>query len=488
MDQNSKGLPDPALALTSPACMGVAMTMGRKNQFLTPPHVTAMDMLLTDTIRGLTATGKSTAPTAIIEAPPRHGKTELCSKWLPVWYLLRWPDRRVIMATATHKLAKKLGRDARNLFAEHGPKFGLSVRESVRAGDEWETSEGGSLLAAGVGGGAIMGRGANLLLIDDPIRNSKDALSETVRDGHWDWWQSTSGSRLEPDGKVVVIATRWHEDDLSGRLIRGAENDEEGQSDVARLTLPAIAEPEDENSPPDAIGRKPGEALWPARFPIERLLKAKRKRTKYWWDSLFRQKPGKWGDSRWGIYLGEKIWATRWPEAFEASVVSVDPSLGKDDRKGDFSAIVFAGISGGKVWIDASIERRSSTQIATDAVAMILRHRADGLTFESNGFQEILAPSFERAAYDAKAVIPITLVVNSIKKELRIERLEPLLATGQLVFRDSPGCRLLVDQLGEFPRGDHDDGPDALEMAIRGLNHAASAAHSDPFACEFAST
>ena len=408
--------------------------------------------------------------TAIIEAPPRHGKTELISKWLPVWFLIRWPEKRLIMTTATHKLARKLGRNARDLFREHAPKFGLALSESQSAADEWETSAGGGMLAAGVGG-PIMGRGADLLILDDPIRNGQDALSETVRDNQWDWWQSTASTRLEPNGKTIVISTRWHEDDIVGRILKAAAADGTGEDDagseVARLTMPAIAGDRDQ------VGRLPGAALWPERFPIQRLERIKAKKSRFWWNALFQQNPGKWGDSRWEDYLGPSIWAARWPDSFEASIVAVDPSLGLDDRKGDFSAIVFVGLSGGKLWVDASIERRPVTRIAQDAVKMALQHRATAMSLEANGFQQVLAPAFHQAATDAGAALSVVLLQNRIKKELRIDSLEPLLAAGQFVFRDTTGCRLLVDQLGEFPRGDHDDGPDALEMAVRGLNERA---------------
>jgi predicted phage terminase large subunit-like protein len=101
------------------------------------------------------------------------------------------------------------------------------------------------------------------------------------------------------------------------------------------------------------------------------------------------------------------------------------------------------------------------------------------VSLETNGFQQVLAPQFNQAAYDAGAALRVIELVNRVGKEIRIERLESLLAAGQFVFRDTPGCRLLVDQLGEFPRGDHDDGPDALEMAVRGLNERAHMAFED---------
>lgn len=398
----------------------------------------------------------------LIEAPPRHGKSELVSKYLPAWYLGMWPDRRVMLAAYEATFARSWGRKARQVFEEHSaPIFGRRLSESTAA-DDWSTTDGGGMTTAGVGG-PMTGRGANLLIIDDPVKNAEDALSATIRENQWDWWQSTASTRLEPGGVVIGIMTRWHEDDLFGRLIKSGQP-------VRRLTLPAIAEHA------DPLGRQPGEALWPERYPVEALDAIKAGRSRYWWQAMFQQRPGKWGDSRWGMYLGERIWAARWPEVFEASIVAVDPSLGADDRKGDYSAIVFMGLSAGLLWVDADIARRPASQICADAVQMVLRHKADGITLEANGFQQMLSVPMQEAAMKARAVIPLTLLTNSVRKDMRINRLEPLLAAGQFVFRDSPGSRILVDQLGEFPRGDHDDGPDAMEMAVRGLTQIAAAA------------
>jgi hypothetical protein len=258
----------------------------------------------------------------LIEAPPRHGKSELVSKYLPAWYLGLRPSHRVMLAAYEATFARSWGRKARAVFAEHSaPLFGSELATDNQAADDWSTTAGGGMTTAGVGG-PMTGRGANLLIIDDPIKNAEDALSETIRNNQWDWWQSTASTRLEPGGVTIGIMTRWHEDDIFGRLMKSG-------IPIRRLRLPAIAEHD------DPIGRAPGDPLGPERYSREALDKLRAGRSAYWWDAMFQQKPGKWGDSRWGIYLGDKIWAARWPEAFEASIVAVDPSLGLDDRKGD---------------------------------------------------------------------------------------------------------------------------------------------------------
>jgi predicted phage terminase large subunit-like protein len=260
---------------------------------------------------------------------------------------------------------------------------------------------------------------------------------------------------------VIGIMTRWHEDDIFGRLLKGG-----GQ--IRRLTLPALAEPG------DVLGRQPGEALWPERYPVQRLEQMRRERSEYWWRALFQQRPGKWGESKWGQDLGDRVTAARWPDAFEFGVVAVDPSLGADDRKGDYSAIVFVGRASGRLWVDADIRRRSETEIAADAVGMYAKHRANLMVLEGNGFQRVLGESFQSAAMSHGIMLQLQTIVNTGNKILRLSSLGPLLAADMFRFSDSQGSRLLLDQLGEFPRGDHDDGPDALEMAVRTLNGIAA--------------
>jgi predicted phage terminase large subunit-like protein len=439
-------------AAATPALFAQQATAGR---FQIPRHIQAISRAIRDTL-----TGRS-EPILLIEAPPRHGKSELVSKFLPPWYLGVWPERRVMLAAYEATFARSWGRKARTVFQEAAaPIFGRRLAEDNHAADDWSTTAGGGMTTAGVGG-PMTGRGANLLIIDDPVKNAEEALSKTTRDNHWDWWQSTASTRLEPGGVVIGIMTRWHEDDIFGRLMRTSG------SEIRRLTLPALAEHG------DPIGRKPGEALWPERYSREKLEAMRAGRSEYWWRAMFQQRPGKWGESKWGQYLGERVMAARWPESFEFGVVAVDPSLGADDRKGDYSAIVFAGKASGKLWIAADVKRRSESEIAVDAVEMFRRHRANLMVLEGNGFQRVLAESFHVSAMAAGISLPLQTIVNTGNKVLRVSSLGPLLAADLFRFRDDAGTRLLLDQLGEFPRGDHDDGPDALEMAVRSINVAA---------------
>lgn len=437
-----------------------------------------IDEALTDTITG------RTEPVLIVETPPRHGKSQLISKWFPAWHIAHYPDRQVILTSATADLAVRFGRQVRSVVREWGPVFGVAVSDERGSADDWETTAGGGMRTAGVGGD-VMGRGFHLGIVDDFLRNSEEARSHTIRDKQWDWWQSTFSTRLEPGGCIVVMATRWSEDDLIGRLLKAAE---EGEGlPVRRIRLPAIAEDD------DPLGREPGEALWPERWPLgnetERvvndygdrvpgLLMRKRMMGSHWWNAQFQQRPTRDGVTAFpDAYFGPHIWPAEWPDAFEVSAIAVDPSKGKDAKRGDFTAIVFAGLNGGRIYLDALVGRYPPTELIRRLLSFVQRYNPDAVGCEGNQFQSLFADLIDRVC--AEMGLPplgVSLFENRVAKELRIERLGPYLDRDQLRFHpNSPGARELVRQLKDFPLGDHDDAPDGAEMAIRLLHQVAGA-------------
>lgn len=466
MTPNTSLTVDPVSATLTPGLFAAYASRGRWQ--MAAMHE-LIDEAVTDTITG------RTAPVLILETPPRHGKSQYASNFLPAWYLGLFPDRQVILTSATAALAVRFGRNVRGIVREWGHLFGVSVSEDRGAADDWETTEGGGMRTAGVGGD-VMGRGFHLGIIDDYLKNSEDAFSETIRDKQWEWWQSTFSTRLEPDGAIIVIATRWHEDDLIGRLLKAAA-DGDGLP-VRRVHLPAIAEDD------DPLGREPGAALWPERWPLgneqERVVNAYGKRVAgllmrkrmsgpRWWSCLYQQRPTRDGSTAWpDSYFGPHIWPEVWPDAFEVSAVAIDPSKGRDAKRGDYSALVFGGLVAGKVYIDAILERMPPDVLVRTLFGMIQSLRPDEVGMEANQFQSLFAPIINRAAID-RGMPPLHVreFENRTQKELRIERVGPYLEGKELLFRDTPGCRELVRQLKDFPHGDHDDGPDALEMVLR---------------------
>ena len=185
----------------------------------------------------------------IVSMPPRHGKSIEVSCWLPIWFLVNWPTGRIGLASYAADFASDWGLRVRRII-EQTPELGIRVSKDRARAHDWQIEEGGSMMTAGVGG-PFTGRGFDLLIIDDPIKNRSEANSATYRKHLWDWWTSTARTRLEPGGSIVIVATRWHEDDLIGRLLNGPQGDDEfGVSDVdldewQYIRLPALAEDDD---------------------------------------------------------------------------------------------------------------------------------------------------------------------------------------------------------------------------------------------------
>lgn len=222
--------------------------------------------------------------------PPRHGKSETVSRLFVAYYLLRNPDKWVGLNSYSSELAYTLSRNARANYTDGGGRLNTEAH-AVR---HWETSEGGGLWAAGVGG-PITGKGADLAIIDDPLKNAEEAASETIRAKQKDWYRSTLYTRLEPGAAVVVIQTRWHEDDLSGWLLSQEMADDEEPEQWHIVSMPALAEAQRASFPPTCTvepdKRHAGEALCAERYSVERLRSIEARTGSYFWNALFQQRP-----------------------------------------------------------------------------------------------------------------------------------------------------------------------------------------------------
>lgn len=197
-----------------------------------------------------------------------------------------------MLASYAADFAAQWGRKARDLMAEVGSWYNLRVRDDVAARDAWELARwntgvrgfvptGGGMVTAGIGG-PLTGRGGDIIIIDDPVKNSEEAFSPVYREKTWEWFNSTLYSRLEPSAAIVLIQTRWHFDDLAGRLLSQSA---EGGEYWEHINLPAIAEPE------DILGRPEGAALWPERYDIEQLRQIEESIGPYWFSALYQQRP-----------------------------------------------------------------------------------------------------------------------------------------------------------------------------------------------------
>jgi predicted phage terminase large subunit-like protein len=234
------------------------------------------------------ADGKLTR--VMVFMPPRHGKSELISRYFSSYYLARFPERWVGVTSYGADLAYGLSRSAREHFVEAGAE----LSNDAAAVRYWKTRFGGGFWAAGVGG-PLTGFGFHLGIIDDPLKNAEAAGSETIRLKQVEWYQSTFSTREEPGGAILLVLTRWNEDDLAGWILKNEAMDEEDPESWHIVHFPAIKEEAEPEYPPSCTvepdPRQPGEPLCPERYPLRKLRRMMRKIGAYFWNALFQGRP-----------------------------------------------------------------------------------------------------------------------------------------------------------------------------------------------------
>lgn len=413
----------------------------------------------------------------IVTMPPRHGKSELVSRRLPAFILGRNPDARIICASHTASLAEANSRDVRRIVASprfrqlFGALLAAPKQERYKQTDaHWEIPRRkGHLRAAGVDG-TITGFGLDYGIIDDPVRSAEEAQSATLRQRLWDWFHQDFWTRRARDARVLVTMTRWNTDDLVGRIERAVAD---GRMEPWQIIhLEALRERVDHPADP----RQPGEPLWPALIGAEELAEIRRNDPKGF-AALYQGDPVEASGTEWpDAFFGPWLWCPRraWPDRgdLDPLVMACDPSRGASDKPGDYAAIVWAGLHpSGTVYADADLGIRDPSETLTRLLELYDRLRPDFLAVEVNQFQLLFARELDRLGKEHYGMrLPLWYINNTVPKILRIRRLGPYLANRELALPDdSPGARLVVEQLRDFPIGAHDDGPDALEMAIRVL-------------------
>lgn len=258
----------------TPATLAVQMTHGK---YLAPKHIQFLSMRIAYELN------KGNAR-LIISMPPRHGKSKLGSVRTPVWQFDRFPERQIGITSYGADLASEFSEEVRDIImADQNPEEGehlLRVSLNTTKVNNWTTSEKGRMYAVGVGG-SLYGRGVHDLLVDDYYKNVEEAESESYRNKVYEWFAVIASTRVEPGGNIIIIATRWHHDDLSGRLLAMPD------SAWKEIKIPGLAE---ENDP---LGRKVGEALWPGRYDEAALQGWKSTMGGYFFDAIVQQKPRK---------------------------------------------------------------------------------------------------------------------------------------------------------------------------------------------------
>jgi len=404
--------------------------------------------------------GKSGLDRLNINLPPRHGKSLLISQFFPAWFLLVYPWRRVILCSYEADFASQWGRKVRDLVIQWGPVFGVQVASDSKAADRWEiVKHGGGMQTAGVGG-PLLGKGADLLLLDDVTKNAEEALSPTHRGKLWEWYTSTAYTRLEPGGAVVNVQQRWHTEDMTGKL---------RESEPHRwkeLVLPALAK---ENDP---LGRKPGEALWPERYDATEL-EQKRKLAPTWFAAQYQQEPM---DLTGGFFRGlEKVpvvaaapTGNQFSKVVRAwDLAATEAQAGSDP---DWTVGVKMGRhKDGTFWILDVQRARLGPQGVRDLIRQTAEVDGTGISIfverEGGASGKIASQSIvsDLAGFPARAVKP---------EGSKAERAEPWgaqIEAGNVRLVKAEWNRALLAEHQGFPTGTHDDIVDACSGAFRQL-------------------
>lgn len=390
----------------------------------------------------------------MIFMPPRHGKSELATKRFPAWFLGRNPDRQVIQASYNSDLAKDFGRQVRNIFQER--RF-QNVFQSVelapdsKAADRWNTNKGGAYVAAGVGT-AVTGRGADILIIDDPLKDREEAESETRRETVWNWYTSTAYTRLQGMRAEILVQTRWHEDDLAGRLL---EAEAKGGKKWDKLILPA----EMSN----------GGALWPERFPIEVLQEIKQTIGVRDWASLYQQDPTPDDGT---FFL--KAWFLRHSEKPEKLHIYGCSDYAVTEGGGDYTEHGIFGVDAkGRIYqLDWWHGQTSADEWIDRKLDLIRKWRPVAWFGEAGVIQKAVEPMLRRRMIETGTRCRMEWLASIHDKPTRARGFQSRAAMGEVSLMENEQGERVLKQLLTFPAGKHDDAVDVCGMIGRALDMA----------------
>lgn len=402
--------------------------------------------------------------------PPGSAKSTYASVLFPPWFLSQEPEAAIIAASHTQELAERWGRKCRNLIAEHGNQLGVGLSADATAIGRWETTQGGEYFAAGVGG-SITGRRADLALIDDPVRSREDADSELIRNRTWDWYRSDLYTRLKPGARIILIQTRWHEDDLAGRIL--AEMASGGdQWDV--VSLPAIAEGS------DPLGRAVGSPLWPEWEDEAALAQKRRAVGPRDWSALYQQRPApETGDYFKAEWLRE--YATAPPRAEMRVYGGSDYAV--TDKGGDYTVHLVVGLDPeGRMYLLDLWRKQSASDVWVEAFCdLVLQWKPLGWAEEQGQIKAGVGPFLERRQRERKAYVAREQFPTRGDKSVRAQSIRGRMALeGLYVPKNAPWLADLRSELLSFPAGKHDDQVDALGLIGQLLDIMVDGKKPDP--------
>jgi hypothetical protein len=425
-------------------------------RYLHPAHLELIDQTLAEVIRYIETGGREGIGYLIITWPPRHGKSFSLSRFFPAYFIATHPDMRVILASYAAHLTHKFSRQARNLFlAEAFAQMfpGVRLASDSKAADSWNVQgyEGG-MDAVGILSGAT-GKGGQLIIGDDLLSGREAAESVTIRNKTWEIFTDDLYTRREPGGAVVLSGTHWHADDPIGRALKA----DPGKWKV--LNLPAIAEDN------DLLGRPPGEALWPERYPLDVLEDIRRTQGAYSFASLYQQRPTprEGGLFKWADINDHRVTQT---PTLRRIVVAIDPAV-TANADSDETGIIVAGLGedGDGYILDDMTLSASPDAWARQAVAAYHKYKADRILAEVNNGGDMV--EFTVRTVDAN--VSFAQVRASRGKIARAEPVAALYEQGKIHFVGTFGA-LEDEMLSMLPgMANSPDRVDAMVWALTEL-------------------
>lgn len=393
--------------------------------------------------------------------PPGSAKSTYASMLFPAWFMGRNPERSVIAASHTAELSERFGRRVRNIVAgdEFANVFGFGLADDSQAAGRWETARGGEYYATGVGG-SVTGRRADLAIIDDPVRSREDADSERGRESAWQWYVNDLLTRLKPGARQILVMTRWHEDDLGGRIL-------ERESHKWRVVkLPMLA------GPNDPLGRKEGDRLWPEWFTDEMIETARMDSRA--WNALYQQSPapesGDYFKREWFRYYDEapprlQIYgASDYAITAKGGDYTVHGVFGVDREQRIYLLDLWRQQTTSDVWIDSFLD-------------LVDRWKPIQWAEEQGQIIKSLDPFINKRSQERRVYVAREQFTSLTDKASRAQAIRGRMAQGMVYFpRQAPWLAELERELLTFPVGANDDQADVLSLFGRMLDQLSSIA------------
>jgi predicted phage terminase large subunit-like protein len=405
----------------------------------------------------------------IVNMPPRHTKSEFSSYLLPAWLMGRKPTLKIMQTTHTAELAFRFGRKVRNLMnsQEYKAVFeGVELRADSQAAGRWETSKGGEYFAAGVGG-AVTGRGADLLIIDDP-HSEQDALSPTALEHAYEWYTSGPRQRLQPGGAIVIVMTRWAENDLTGKLFRQQARDVLADK-WEIVEFPALM--------PDT-----DEPLWPEFWNKKDLLAVRGSLSVGKWQAQWQQNP----TSDVSAILKREWWQTWKPEeppAVSYILQSYDTAFSKQTTA-DYSAITTWGVFFPQdgdppniILMDAKRGRWDFPELRRIALEEYKYWDPECVLIEAKASGMPLTQELRQMGIPVSNYSPS----RGNDKYTRVNSIAPLFESGLVWAPDSRWAEEVIDECAAFPAGEHDDYVDTVTQALRRFREGGFVRHPEDY-------